>query len=177
METRAMIFAIEAHASVNHTYDNKPYSIHLAMVVGFAKSYIDIIPEQCQEDVLSACWLHDTIEDCRLTYNDIISDFGEAVAEIIYAVTNDKGKNRKERAGNKYYDGIRRTPWATFVKLADRLANIKYSSETNSRMLEVYKKEHSSFIDCLLPLSTNKGQYIAMIEEMEFFLGISKVNQ
>lgn len=71
METKAMIFAIEAHASTNHTYDNKPYSIHLTMVANIARKYIDIIPAEFQDEVLSACWLHDTIEDCRLTYNDI----------------------------------------------------------------------------------------------------------
>ncbi len=170
-----MIFAIEAHASTNHTYDNKPYSIHLTMVANIARKYIDIIPDQCQDEVLSACWLHDTIEDCRLTYNDLKNEFGENVAEIVYAVSNDKGKNRKERAGNKYYDGIRRTAWATFVKLCDRLANIQYSNETQSRMLQVYQKEQENFIDCLLPLSSNKGQYISLIEEMNSLLAVTKV--
>lgn len=174
METKAMIFAIEAHASTNHTYDNKPYSIHLIMVANIARKYIDIIPDQCQDEVLSACWLHDTIEDCRLTYNDLKNEFGENVAEIVYAVSNDKGKNRKERAGNKYYDGIKRTAWATFVKLCDRLSNIQYSAETQSRMLQVYQKEQENFIDCLLPLSSNKEQYLSLISEMEFLLAIKK---
>ena len=95
METKEMIFAIEAHASTNHTYDNKPYSIHLNMVANTARKYIDILPEIIQDEVLSACWLHDTIEDCRLTYNDIKNKFGENVAEIVYAVSNEKCKNRK----------------------------------------------------------------------------------
>jgi hypothetical protein len=50
----------------------------------------------------------------------------EGAADIIYAVTNDKGKNRKERAGVKYYEGIRKTPGAVFVKLCDRIANVQY---------------------------------------------------
>ena len=169
-----MIFAIEAHASTNHTYDNKPYSIHLIMVVNMARKYIDIIPAEFQDEVLSACWLHDTIEDCRLTYNDIKKEFGEYVAEIVYAVSNDKGKNRSERAGNKYYDGIRRTAWATFVKLCDRLANIKYSSETKSRMLQVYQKEQEHFIECLLSSDKHKRQYVGLIEEMNLILSTNK---
>ena len=174
METKAMIFAIEAHTSTNHTYDNKPYSIHLIMVVNMARKYIDIIPAILQDEVLSACWLHDTIEDCRLTYNDIKKEFGEYVAEIVYAVSNDKGKNRSERAGNKYYDGIRRTGWATFVKLCDRLANIKYSSETKSRMLQVYQKEQEHFIECLLSSDKHKRQYVGLIEEMNLLLSTNK---
>jgi (p)ppGpp synthase/HD superfamily hydrolase len=168
METKAMILAIEAHTSTNHTYDNKPYSIHLTMVANIARKYIDIIPEQCQDEVLSACWLHDTIEDCRLTYNDIKKEFGETVAEIVYAVTNDKGKNRSERAGNKYYDGIRRTTWATFVKLCDRLANVKYSLDTNSRMREVYRKENDYFVKSLFDKKNN--EYETMLLELDYIL-------
>jgi (p)ppGpp synthase/HD superfamily hydrolase len=170
METKAMIFAIEAHDSTNHTYDNKPYSIHLTMVANIARKYIDIIPEQFQDEVLSACWLHDTIEDCRLTYNDLKKEFGGTVAEIVYAVTNDKGKNRSERAGMKYYDGIRRIPWATFVKLCDRLANIKYSKASKSEMLKVYKKEHSNFLESLLPTNNSEIPYKKIIEEMKLIL-------
>lgn len=177
IDYRAMIFAIEAHNSTNHNYDGKPYYVHLAIVNDIAKEFIDIIPDQCQDEVLAACWLHDTIEDCRLTYNDIKKEFGETVAEIVFAVSNDKGKNRKERAGSKYYDGIKRTAWATFVKLCDRLANIRYSYESKSRMLDVYSKEHFEFVESILPLTSNKGQYRRMINEMESYLNFKPTNQ
>jgi (p)ppGpp synthase/HD superfamily hydrolase len=70
---------------------------------------------------------------------------GQEAADIIYAVTNEKGKNRKERGGVKYYEGIRQTPGAVFVKLCDRIANVQYSKMTKSRMFEMYKKEHQDF--------------------------------
>ena len=117
---------------------------------------------------------HSTTSGTAAT-NDLKKEFGETVAEIVYAVSNEKGKNRKERANNNYYLGIRKTAWATFVKLCDRLANIKYSSETKSRMLQVYQKEQEKFIDCLLPLSKNKGQYTKLIEEMNSLLAVTKV--
>ena len=177
METKAMIFAIEAHASTNHTYDNKPYSIHLTMVANIARKYIDIIPEQCQEEVLSACWLHDTIEDCRLTYNDILKVASEDVANIVYAVSNEKGKNRKERANDLYYFGIRNTAWATYVKFCDRLANVKYSKDTNSKMLSVYQKENKDFIDILIGKQSSAQQlnFYRMIKEMDSLLAVTKV--
>lgn len=153
MNPRIIAFAIEAHQNVNHTYDGVPYSVHLALVAGYAIKYIDCIPDQCQEKVLDACWLHDTIEDCRLTYNDIVKMAGEEVAEIVYAVTNEKGKNRKERANDKYYEGIRNTPWAKYVKLCDRLANVKYSFDIKSNMLKVYRKENADFLQSLLSTS------------------------
>jgi len=106
MNSKIIAYAIEAHHNTNHLYDGKPYAVHLAMVVGYAQKYIDKIPKQFQENVISACWLHDTIEDTRNTYNDIKNISNTTVADIVYALTNEKGKNRKERANDKYYQGI-----------------------------------------------------------------------
>ena len=75
--------------------------------------------------------------------------------EIVYALTNDKGRTREERAGEKYYQGIRVTPYAPFVKLCDRLANVTYSCSVDngrngSRMREVYKGEMGKFLPALI---------------------------
>lgn len=170
MNSKIIAFAIEAHSKTNHLYDGKPYSVHLVLVVMYAMKYINDadIPDTCYEKILNACWLHDTIEDCRLTYNDIKEVAGEGVAEIVYAVSNEKGKNRKERANDLYYFGIRNTAWATYVKLCDRLANAKYSKDNNSRMLEVYRKENESFLESLLP--NGYLTYTKMINELKSLL-------
>lgn len=174
MNSNIISFAIEAHSKTNHLYDGKPYSVHLAMVVMYAQKYIDLIPSrEHQSNVLSACWLHDTIEDCRLTYNDIKEIAGFDVAEIVYAVTNDKGKNRKERASESYYSGIRSTAWASFVKLCDRLANVKYSKDTDSRMYAVYMSEQHNFISSLFPDNSSNKHYASMINELYELLGMS----
>lgn len=176
MNSKIIGFAIEAHSKVNHLYDGKPYSVHLAMVAMYGQKYLDAIPDQCWETVLNACWLHDTIEDCRLTYNDIKQVAGYEVAEIVYAVTNDKGKNRKERAGENYYKGIRETAWAKYVKLCDRLANVKYSADTNSRMIEVYRKENESFLSGLMSGSADALTYKYALQELDTLLfGIPQV--
>jgi (p)ppGpp synthase/HD superfamily hydrolase len=107
-------------------------------------------PRQEQVTLRDACmnstWGHDLIEDCRVSYNDVKQHLGQEAADIVYAVTNDKGKNRKERAGERYYLGIRNTPGAVFVKLCDRIANVQYSKMTKSRMFEMYKKENIDFM-------------------------------
>ena len=164
MSSKIIAFAINAHQQVNHLYDNYPYSLHLSMVAMYAQKYINIIPSQFQEVVLNACWLHDTIEDCRLTYNDVRDIAGDKVADIVYAVSNEKGKTRKERANENYYKGICNTPYATFVKLCDRLANVKYSQENNSMMLLVYKKENENFVKSLFP--NENDIYKEMIVEL-----------
>ena len=167
MNTKIIGFAIEAHAKVNQEYDGKPYSVHLSMVYGQAMKFIDHIPQGLREDVLNAVWLHDTIEDCRLTYNDIVKISNVEVAELVYALSNEKGRNRKERANGKYYKGIRETEFATFIKLCDRLANVTYSRETNSRMFEVYKNENQDFLKHLFETPDQQLRYRELVQALK----------
>ena len=80
-----------------------------------------------------------------MTYNDVKEVLGVEIAEVTYALTNEKGKSRKQRANDKYYEGIRNTPLATFVKLCDRLANVSYSKQQGSSMLDAYRKDQEYF--------------------------------
>lgn len=159
-------WCINQHNSTNHMYDTYlPYEFHLRMVNHVAQPWKHLldnevdyftgkkeivrrndVTETLREVCLLATWGHDLIEDTRVSYNDVKNQLGQAAADIIYAVTNEKGKNRKERANDKYYEGIRKTPGAIFVKLCDRIANVQYSKMTGSRMFEMYKNENSEFI-------------------------------
>ena len=114
------------------------------MVVQVCKDF-NHLNENMWSDIELACWGHDLIEDTRTSYNDCKEVLGNHIADIIYAVSNEKGKNRKERANSKYYSGIIHTPFATFVKLCDRIANVQYSKLTKSKMFEMYEKENIEF--------------------------------
>ena len=162
--------AHELHASVNQTYDgDKPYGVHLDMVAASVYEYGHLVCND-KDDLLPlffGAYFHDSIEDARLTYNDVTKcalrwmDSQQALtaAEIVYALTNDKGRTRAERAGERYYQGIRETPYAPFVKLADRRANITYSCKGNDadniHMREVYKKELPHFLEAIDAHSTD----------------------
>ena len=137
------------------------------MVVDVANKFIHLIPEKDRDVVISSAWCHDVIEDTRNTYSDVLKATSLEVAEIVYALTNEKGKTRKERANEKYYSGIRNTPYATFVKLCDRIANIQYSMSQRSRMLEMYRKETPDFINTLYD-----EKYNEMFEYLEILVGI-----
>lgn len=161
--------AFQIHDDVNQKYDHVlPYGFHLKMVASFVSRYGYLFAES-EADILvlyGSAYLHDTIEDARMTYNDIvkfIDDFRvgslvlpeeikrkleEQVPEIVYALTNEKGRNRKERANETYYKGIRDTRFASFIKMCDRLANIQYTMMFvfANRMLEVYRREYPEFI-------------------------------
>ena len=158
-------WCIEQHRKTNHFYDTYlPYEFHLRMVNQVAKDFKHLLddtldyytgeqyrgPKRDQVTLLDVClistWAHDLIEDCRTSYNDVNEHLGQGVADIVYAVSNEKGKSRKERANDNYYKGIRETRGAVFVKLCDRIANVQYSKMTKSRMFEMYKKENINFM-------------------------------
>ena len=171
MDNKIMYYAIGAHSQTNHLYDGKPYSVHLEMVVRYANYYMPKhLSDEIKEVILNACWLHDTIEDCRLTYNDVKELAGTPVADIVYALTNNKGKSRRERANEDYYKGIINIPHATFVKLCDRLANVFYSRESGSKMFEVYKRENENFL-YMITCDGNIGMgYNNMLSELSNLL-------
>ena len=163
--------AHELHQSVNQIYgDNLPYGYHLDMVVEGVREYGHLVCA-VEDDVLPlffAGFFHDSIEDARLTYNDVMRQARNVLTEeqalmateVVYALTNDKGRTRAERAGEKYYKGIRETPYAPFVKLCDRLANITYScsgvNADNLHMKEVYKGEVPHFLASINPHSDDQ---------------------
>jgi len=164
-------FGIDSHASVNHKYDGKPYSVHLKLVHKYGKRYIYLLGNLSKykiEHILGICWLHDLIEDCRLTYNDVKSYCGYMAAEIVFALSNEKGKFRRDRANNKYYDDMKKVDYAVFIKLCDRLANIEYSKRKSSGMFNVYKNEHAEFRKKLY-----EPRFAAMFFDMEIMLGIN----
>ena len=144
-------WCVEQHHKTNHMYDKYlPYEFHLRMVHQVAKDFMNLVIREffliTNEVITVSCYGHDLIEDTRCSYNDVKANLGEMEADIIYALTNEKGKNRAERANHKYYQGIRVTPGAVFVKLCDRIANVQYSKMTKSRMFEMYKKENDDFL-------------------------------
>ena len=144
------------HESVNHKYDGYPYVLHLdachAVKEEFKADLLNKINElglnddNICEKIDRAIYFHDVEEDCRMTYNDIKHIIGEFYADIVHAVTNEKGKTRKERAGRSYYLNIRKTPLANFVKICDRIANVRYSRMMGSSMFRKYYSENEHFM-------------------------------
>lgn len=152
----------EQHRRVNQKYgDGLPYSVHLNDVNKYVKKYIYLIPEEYHRDVILAAWGHDLIEDTGLTYNDVLKVLGKNVADIIYALTNEKGKNRAERANDKYYKDIKSNKLALFVKLCDRLANMTYSKKEGHGMYKKYMQENPNFKEKLY-----NGLYDEIWEEL-----------
>jgi len=160
---KARSFAINWHdIYANQKYSGSyPYSVHLQMVADTAIKFIALLPAELREKAICAAWLHDAIEDARKTYNDIKHIFGKEVAEVVYALTNEKGRNREERANAKYYEGIRANACAVFVKVCDRIANAEFSVKNKSRMAAMYASENEHFLASVgLPDSHPMAAYL-----------------
>lgn len=93
-----------------------------------------------EEELLVAAWLHDVVEDTETKLKDISELFGDRVAELVGAVTNEEGPNRKVRAALTY-PKIRNTRDAVALKLADRIANVS----AGGKLVAMYKKEYPDF--------------------------------
>ena len=156
--TRAKYFAEISHAGQTYNAD-VPYTFHLEQVVKVLERF-----GETEVAIVSAAYLHDTIEDTGRSYNDIATRFGEEVAELVYAVSNELGRNRKERA-IKTYPKIRANERAIKLKLADRIANVEYGL-ANGGKTEMYRKEFVEFRKGIeLP-----GKHVEMWEYLERLL-------
>ncbi len=93
---KAIEFARVAHEGQTYS-DVYSYIRHLEMVY-------DVLVKFEYEDsiIMASAWLHDVIEDTEVSYQDVKREFGLDVAEAVYGVTDELGRNRKERKAKTY---------------------------------------------------------------------------
>ena len=110
MLEKTTTYALTATQAVTLTYWDQGYDYHLQRVHEVADKFIYLVAEEERENVLCACWVHDIIEDARETYNDVKKNTNETVAELAFALTNEKGKNRNERANDNITGKCKKCP-------------------------------------------------------------------
>jgi len=136
-------FAMTAHGE--QQYGDSPCHHHLASVVEVLRRFGHDDPE-----VIDAAWLHDTIEATDVTRRQIARRFGERVAEIVWAVTNEDGADPRERRESAY-PKIAADPEAITVKLADRIANTEAARSNDPGRYRMYDQEYGGFRQALCP--------------------------
>jgi len=140
-QARAAALAVEAHGL--QKYGDRPYVTHLVRVVETLHQFGVVT-----EDLETAGWLHDVVEDTAVSIRSLRSEFGDRVADLVYAVTTEPGPTRKDRNALTY-PKIRDTPGATVLKLCDRIANVESCWETRSPKLFMYHREYPDFRSAL----------------------------
>lgn len=138
---KAKEFAIEAHG--DQTYGPFPYRHHLEAVARNAERF-GFPPEG-----VAAAWLHDTVEDTEVTREEVEAAFGPVVAALVEGVTNEPGKNRRERKERTMPKTKAAGKAAVGLKLADRIANVaachRPNDPKNVSMLKCYRREMPAF--------------------------------
>jgi len=148
--TKALEYATEKHnqPSECQRYGNKPYDFHLKMVVDFIIKYKYLLPDDVHEDVISAGYLHDTVEDTDTTPKNLKYLFNDRIAQIVYRVSNERGWSKKEELF-KTLPKIWECELSTYVKMCDRMANGTNSkngkSDKSKRMFKRYTEEYPIF--------------------------------
>ena len=141
MREKARNFAIDAHG--DQKYGIHPYSVHLDAVAKIARPF--------GETAEAIAYLHDVVEDTEVSTKEVESQFGKLVADAVAILTDEPGKNRKDRKSKTYTKMSTvsgETEIALVVKAADRLANIRACvADNNNDLLDVYKSEHPAFKD------------------------------
>lgn len=121
MINKAITFAQKAHAGQMRKGTNLPFIFH-PMEVGMIVARMTDDPE-----IIAAAVLHDTVEDCKeVTVEQLRQEFGDRVAGLVYADSEDKSKTWKERKAQTLRNlKQEESPDIKMIALGDKLSNIR----------------------------------------------------
>lgn len=122
---RAIVFAVRAHAGTERRGKGFPYIVHPLEAVEIVATMT------ADQELLAAAVLHDTVEDTDTTMEQIRAEFGERVAEIVAAESDEahesqdsieNWRKRKQAAIDRLARASRDTK---MVALGDKLSNMR----------------------------------------------------
>lgn len=116
--------------------DGKPYFGHCMQVYDILKML------GCEEHVLVAGMLHDTIEDTDTTYEELVWRFGSKVADLVMEVTHE---GKKDQHG--YYFPRLKSREGILIKFADRLSNLTRMDSWPQERQEQYLRKSKFWKD------------------------------
>lgn len=140
----AICFAAEAHSGQKRKMSGLPYILHPMEVAEI------IATMTCDQEVIAAGLLHDTIEDTPVTAEDILEKFGSRVLDLVLSETEDKMSERppcdtwRERK-ELSLEFLRNTDDrdVKILWLADKLSNVRSFCRTHESIgNEVWSKLH-----------------------------------
>ena len=119
-ERRAFKYAQYYHKGQLDKAGRDYFLEHILHVVGIFKQCLadnEDYDDVYKDYLITACYLHDLIEDTDITYERMVEDFGTVVADLVMEVSSldDEPKNCFPRL--KTLDGY-------LIKYADRLSNL-----------------------------------------------------
>ena len=136
---QAIEFAHKAHNGQKRKYTNTPYIDHPIRVATRLQERSDAtIP------MIAAAYLHDVVEDCGVTLEQIEQQFGKEIRDTVDWLTNKSKGSTLPRADRKKMDRERlsKAPKEIkIIKLIDRIDNLNEMQEAPSKFKEKYIQE------------------------------------
>lgn len=156
----AIGFATAAHIKQKRKYTGEPFVWHPIRVAEMVEKHrADVV-------IVTGTILHDTIEDCGITADEIAHNFGARVAKLVEELTNPSKKfPQLKRAERKQmdFDHIQKaSPSAKLVKLCDRIDNLSDMGQCpDEDFRRLYAQESERLLDACM--GTNE-----VLEQMLF---------
>ena len=181
--SKAYLFAFEKHFGQKRL-SGEDYIVH-PLNVAYILSDIN-----ADASTICAAILHDTIEDCDVTYDDIVKKFGKEIADLVNGVT--KINKLKFTCDNeavianhrKIIVGLSEDVRILIIKLADRLHNMRTLWILSEKSQKANAKET---LDILTPIAHRLGmnQIKSELEDLSlryykpdvYFSIVEKLNQ
>ena len=156
---------ITAHDGQFRKFNGQEYAWHPAAV---AKIVRNVKSSKNKDKICIAALLHDTVEDCDVTLDDIRVQFGEMVSSIVYELTSDDDKVKEMGKANYLLNKmLRMTSYALVIKLADRLHNCSDLANGSQKFRDKYVTETRFILNGLNAryLSDTHKKLMKMIDE------------
>ena len=118
---RALEFASQHHTGtrkdgVTPEYQHQLSIAHLVRSLGPSLLFL--------EETLASVFLHDTLEDCEVSRDDLLDEFGVQITDAVCLLTKKSKFMGFKKEIDTYYEQMAACPIASIVKGADRAHNI-----------------------------------------------------
>ena len=150
---KALGFALKAHEGQTRKKSDIPYIYHPLNMACHA------LAMNIKDDVIiAAILLHDVVEDCEYTYDDLPVD--DEVKNLVKLMTHQKDDDNRDKMMKAYFKGLASDPRAALIKCIDRCNNITTMSWGLSRE-RIYRTimETEKYIFPLLQVIKDTPEY------------------
>lgn len=148
---KAVKFATEKHKGVVRKGDGRPYIMHpmsvMTTLLAIKKSNNALL-------LAIVALLHDVVEDCDVTLEEIAKEFGWQVASLVGELTSDPAEIK--RLGKTEYLKQKMSVMSSYalrIKLCDRLDNVK---DMKSMNVSFQKKQIDATAEIIVALATRR---------------------
>ena len=128
-------------------YTDEPYIKHPEAVAALVAEVTD------DPEVIAAAWLHDVVEDTKVTFSDLFFQFGQRVADLVLEVTDVSAPQHGNRATRKEIDRqhlARASAEGQTIKLADLIDNTRSIARYDPDFARTYMEEKDRLLQVLV---------------------------